>query len=72
MSIFRNVIAKKCQNLSVGKKYFPITVNIFPLQCQKYVTMFFSSTAFVDKIIRGNKMYNLFHQLVVNMRVSQK
>ena len=27
----------------------------------------FCSTVFVDKIIRGNITYNLFHQLAVNM-----
>ena len=56
---------KKCRNLS-GGKYFPITVNIFPIP--KIWNYFFCSIGFVDKIIRGNIIYNLVYQLVVNMR----
>ena len=55
---------KKCRNLS-GGKYFLITVNIFPMP--KIWNDFFCSSAFVDKIIRGNITYDLFYQLVVNM-----
>ena len=62
---------KKCSNLS-GGKYFPITVNIFPLL--KIWNYDFCCTAFIDKIIRGNIIYDVFYQLVVNMEkyLSQK
>ena len=49
---------KKGRNLS-GGKYFLITVNIFPMP--KILNDFFCSIAFVDKIIRGNVVYNLFY-----------
>ena len=34
---------------------------------RKIWNYFFCSTAFVDKIIKGNTTYNLFFQLMVNM-----
>ena len=54
---------KKCQNLSGGEGYFPITVYIFPMP--KIWNYFFCSTTFVDKIIIGNITYKLLYQLVV-------
>ena len=57
------LLGKKCRNLRGGiisylSEYFPHAENLELLFC---------STAFVDKIIRGNIIFNLLHQLVVNM-----
>ena len=45
-------------NISHHTKYFPNAENL---------ELLFFSTAFVDKIIRGNIVYNLFYLLFVNM-----
>ena len=42
---------EKCRNLS-GEKYFPITLNIFPIP--KIWDYFLFLVAFVDRVIRGN------------------
>ena len=53
------LLGKKCRNLRGGiisylSEYFPHAENLELLFC---------STAFVDKIIRGNIIFNLLHQL---------
>ena len=56
----------KCRNLSDGK-YFPVTVNIFPVPLE----LLFCSNAFVYKIMRGNiipvRVYNIFYLLVTDL-----
>ena len=49
--IFRNIIGKEMSQLS-GGRYFLIAVKIFSMA--KICNYYFCSTAFVDKIIRGN------------------
>ena len=65
MCLFWEMLRVKNCRISSGWKYFPITANISPCPTWNY---FFCCTAFVHKIIRGNIIYNLFYQLVVNMR----
>ena len=68
MSILQILWVKKCRNFSGagGER------EIFPYHCEYFshaenLELIFCSTAFADKIIRVNIMYNSFYQLVVNM-----
>ena len=62
MCLFLEMLwVKKCRNLMRG--IISLSLNIFLMP--KIWNYFFCSTAFVDKIIRGNII--LFYQLVVSM-----
>ena len=56
---------KKGGNLS-GGKIFPYHIEYFP-HAANLDQLFLVLVAFVDKIIRGNIIYGLFNQLVINM-----
>ena len=67
MRLFLEILwVKKCSKLKSGGGVFPMTLHIFPMP--KIWICFFCSSAFVEKIIRGNIIHDSFYQLVLNMR----